>query len=94
MNVTGFKPVYLFRVNVGRCKSHLQNANLFSGKCMTLSFNDQMEDCGESSLATVGHVLGYHQCTFFFNLFIWPLQVLVLAHSIFDLLCGMRDLVS
>ena len=62
---------------------------------MTLSFNDQMEDCGESSLAAVGHVLGYHQCTFFFfNLFIWLLQVLVLAHRIFDLLCGMRDLVS
>ena len=44
----------------------MQNANLFSGKYMTLSFNDQMEDCGESSLAAVGHVSGYHQCTFFF----------------------------
>ena len=49
-----------------RATCKMQNANLFSGKCMTLSFNDQMEDCGESSLAAVGHVLGYHQCTFFF----------------------------
>ena len=49
----------------GSWKSHLQNANLFSEKFVTLSFNDQMEDCGESSLATVGLVLSYHQCTLF-----------------------------